>query len=142
MIVLDTNILSELMKPTQEPSVIAWLDQQPAISVWTTSVCVFEVRMGLALMADGKRRRGLEDRFQALLEEDLGGRIVPFDAIAAREAAEIMGRVQGLGQPVELRDLFIAGSVSARRGILATRNTKHFVHTGIMLINPWEIQAV
>jgi toxin FitB len=138
MIVLDTNIISEVMKPVPEAGVIGWLDQQATLSLWTTSVCVFEIWMGLSLMADGKRRRGLEVRFQGLIEEDLGGRVLPFDTSAAHEAARITAQVQSMGQPIDMRDLFIAGTVSASRGVLATRNTKHFVHTGIKVVNPWE----
>jgi len=137
MIVLDTNVISELMRPAPEPAVISWLDRQPTASIWTTSICAFEVRLGLRLMAEGRRRRELESRFEAVLQEDLGGRVLELDTPAAFAAADLAGQNQPQGLNVDLRDLLIAGTVSARRGTLATRNVKHFQHTGIELVNPW-----
>ena len=93
--------------------------------------------MGLSMMPDGKRRRGLEARFAAVLQEDLAGRVLSFDSNAATAAAQITAKLQSMGKPIELRDLFIAGIVNANRATLATRNTKHFAHAGINLANPW-----
>ena len=138
MIVLDTNVISELMRPTPNPAVVAWLDRQPTQSVWTASICVFEIRMGLKRLPDGRRSRELETRFQQVLQEDLAGRVLDLDTSAAFASADIAAKIQPQGKPIELRDLLIAGTVAARRGTLATRNTKHFVHTEVSLINPWE----
>ena len=138
MIVLDTNVISELMRPAPEPAVIAWLDTQPTASIWTTSLCVFEVRYGLSLLKDGTRRQALETRFQQVLQEDLAGRVLDLDSQAACAAADIAGRNRPQGITIDLRDLLIAGTVSARRGTLATRNVKHFQHAGINLVNPWD----
>lgn len=137
MIVLDTNVLSELMRPAPEPAVIAWLDQQPNASIWTTSLCVFEVRYGLSLMKNGDRRQSLETRFQQVLQDDLQGRVLDLDIHAAIAAADIAGSNRPQGITIDLRDLLIAGTVAARRGTLATRNTRHFQHAGISLVNPW-----
>ena len=137
MIVLDTNVICELMRPTPGPAVVAWLDQQPATSIWTTSLCVFEVGYGLSLMKDGHRRQRLELRFQEVLRDDLQGRVLDLDTSAAFAAADIAGKIQPQGISIDLRDLLIAGTVAARRGTLATRNIKHFQHTGIGLVNPW-----
>ncbi len=138
MIVLDTNVLSALMQQSPEPRVVAWLDAQPTESIWTTSVTVFEIRFGLEAMAKGKRQRTLQEAFRLALTEDLSGRVLVFDVAAADEAAAISARLRSQGRPVEIRDVMIAGIVAARRGTLATRNTKHFQDTKIRLVNPWE----
>jgi toxin FitB len=136
VIVLDTNVLSALMRRNIDPIVVAWLDDQPAESVWTTAVTVFEIAFGLEILADGRRRRQLEDAFARLLEDDLEGRVLPFEQSAAQEAASIAARRQA-GRPIEIRDAQIAGIVAARRGTLATRNTRHFDDLGIALVDPW-----
>ena len=138
MIVLDTNVLSALMQQTPEPRVVAWLDAQPTESIWTTSVSVFEIRFGLEAMAKGKRQRTLQEAFRLALTEDLSGRVLDFDVAAADEAAVLSARLRANGRPVEIRDVMIAGIVAARRGTLATRNTKHFQDTKIRLVNPWD----
>ena len=138
MIVLDTNVISELMRPTPNATVVDWLDRQPTQSIWTASICVFEIHMGLSQLPDGRRRHELETRFKQVLQEDLVGRVLDLDTTAAFASADIASKNQSQGKPIELRDLLIAGTVTARRGTLATRNTKHFVNTEVLLINPWE----
>ncbi len=137
MILLDTNVLSALLQRAADPAVVAWLDGQPAESVWTTSITVFEVRFGLELLADGRRRRRLADAFAKALAKDLDGRVLPFDQAAAESAGEIAARQRRAGRPVEIRDVQIAGIAAARKAILATRNTRHFEGTGIKLVDPW-----
>jgi len=137
MIVLDTNVMSALMRRDIDSIVIAWLDDQPPESVWTTAVTVFEVCFGLEILADGRRRRQLEGAFDRLLEDDFEGRVLPFERTAAQEAASIAARRRQAGRPVEIRDAQIAGIVAARRAILATRNTRHFTDLGIALVDPW-----
>lgn len=137
MIVLDTNVLSELIKPTPDAAVLAWLDAQLDDEVWTTAVTVFEVRFGLSVLPDGRRRRALTEAYEQVLHEDLAGRIIDLDPGAASEAARIAGALRDMGRPVEIQDVLIAGSVGSRRGTLATRNIKHFADTGIPLIDPW-----
>lgn len=137
MIVLDTNVISALMRERPDTRVVGWLDAQPSESVWTTSVTVFEVRFGLLALPRGKRRGTLEAAFETMLTEDLGGRVLEFDAAAARSSAEIAGTLRGLGRPVEVRDVMIAGTVASRRGVLATGNGKHFVRTGVRVVDPW-----
>ena len=137
MIALDTNVISELMRIDTDASVIAWLDRQPVESVWTTSVCVFEVRYGIVALAPGRRRQALERSFDDVLDRILSGRVLDFDRAAAFEAARIAidMKVRGLG--IDVRDLQIAATASARRATLVTRNTRHFVETGIELVDPW-----
>lgn len=138
MIVLDTNVVSVMMVPRTAPVVLDWLDTQPIESIWTTVVTVFEVRYGLAALPKGRRRRALEVTFEHLLREGLGQRVLDFDSSAAVVAADLMARLRREGRGIELRDLQIAGIVSARRATLATRNVKHFEHTGIGMVNPWD----
>ena len=137
MIVLDTNVISALMRQDADPIVVEWLDRQPLELIWTTAVSVFEARFSLELLAPGRRRRRLEDAFARALDEDFEGRILPFEAQAARQAASIAARRRQAGRPIELRDAQIAGIVLARRALLATRNVRHFADLGIALIDPW-----
>jgi len=134
---LDTNVLSALMRQRPDKAVIAWLDSQPRESIWTTSITVFEVRYGLQLLAEGKRRRFLEQAFSRALEEDFEQRIVVFDAPAAAAAAAVAAAGRREGRSVEIRDVQIAGIALARKATLATRNTRHFAGTGVDLVDPW-----
>ena len=136
MIVLDTNVLSELMEP-EDSRVLDWLVEQPAESIWTTAVTVFEIRFGLALLPSGRRRRQLEDAFSRVLDEDFQGRILAFDHEAAQEAASRAAERRAIGKPLDFRDIEIAGIVASRRAKLATRNVRHFQDLGIELIDPW-----
>ena len=137
MIVLDTNVVSALMRREADPVVVGWLDRQPPDEVWISAVSVFEILFGLELLAAGRRRRRLEDAFARALEEDFEGRVLPFEQSAARQAALIAARQRRAGRPVEIRDVQIAGIVATRRAALATRNTRHFAGLGIALIDPW-----
>ena len=137
MIILDTNVLSALMRADPEPEVVAWLDKQPTQSVWITSITVFETRFGLALLPSGKRRKSLEASFQLLLHEDLEDRVVSFDGAAAVEAAVVAARRQKGGRTVDMRDTQIAGICLARRATLATRNVRHFDDLSLSVVNPW-----
>jgi hypothetical protein len=136
MIVLDTNVLSALMRQVPDQKAVAWLDGQSRSSVWTTSVTILEIRFGLQIMAAGKRRSLLVEAFEALLDQ-LGHRIAPFDDEAADKAAALMALRQRKGRTVELRDTMIAGIVLARHASLATRNLAHFEDLSVPIINPW-----
>ncbi|MGB1226093.1 MAG: type II toxin-antitoxin system VapC family toxin [Mycobacterium sp.] len=137
MILLDTNVLSALMQATPDPVVVEWLDNEPAESMWTTSITVFEIHTGINLLERGRRRSQLERSFPQLLKDDLNGRVQVFDQAAALTAGTIAAEQQRNGRPVEIRDVQIAGIAASRRAVLATRNTRHFETTGIDLINPW-----
>lgn len=138
MILLDTNVLSALMQRQPDQTVVAWLDEQPSESIWITSITVFEVRMGLELLATGRRRSQLEQKFDRLLVEDLDGRVQLFDRAAADAAGTIAASRQRAGRTVEIRDVQIAGIASARKATLATRNVRHFEGLDIRLVNPWQ----
>lgn len=137
MIVLDTNVVSALMRREPDPIVVAWLDGLPPESVWTTSVTVFEVRLGLEILEAGRRRRQLEEAFAKALEEDFEGRVLPFDQSAAQAAGRIAAEQRRAGRTVEIRDIQIAGIVNVRKATLATRNTRHFEECGLVLVDPW-----
>ena len=137
MIVLDTNVVSALMRRDPDRAVVAWLDSVPAESVWTTAVTVFEVHFGLALLAASRRRRQLEEAFTRAIQEDLDNRILPFDCGAAQAAGALAAKRRRMGRPVDIRDTLIAGIVAARKATLATRNTRHFEGIDLPLVDPW-----
>jgi predicted nucleic acid-binding protein len=116
--------------------VIEWLDKQPRSSVWTTAVTIFEIRLGLRIMASGKRRDALNQRFDEVLQR-MNEQILPFDTEAAQQAAALMASRKIQGRPRDLRDTMIAGIVLSRHANLATRNTPHFDDISAPLIDPW-----
>lgn len=139
MIILDTNVLSALMRKVPEAPVVAWLDRQPAESVWITSITLFEARFGLALLPKSRRRQTLEAAFARLLGEDLENRVLDFEGAAAIEAASLAAVRQRAGLQVDMRDTLIAGIALARRATLATRNVRHFRDLNILVVNPWDV---
>lgn len=141
MIILDTDVLSAMMRRAPEPQVVEWLDRQPGESIWITSVTLFEVRLGLALLPKGRRRRALEASFARLLEDVLENRVLDFDSAAAHEAATLAAERTKAGRPVEVRDTQIAGIALARRGTLATRNVRHFGDLNVPVVNPWQARS-
>jgi predicted nucleic acid-binding protein len=138
MIVLDTNVISEIMLPRPERQVLIWLDRQPGSSIWTSSVNIFEIRSGLQSMPVGKRRTSLMDLFERWLVEVVQGRIVNFDEAAARRAADMNALRKEMGRPADSRNTMIAGIVLASHAKLATRNVKHFEDIASSVVNPWE----
>lgn len=139
MIILDTNVLSALMQQPPNPQVLAWLDDQPAESIWITSITLFEARYGLNLLPEGQRKATLQERFETLLTEDLENRVLLLDANAATEAATLAASRKARGRPVDIRDTFIAGIAMARRASLATRNVRHFDDVTVPVLNPWTL---
>jgi toxin FitB len=137
MILVDTNVLSAMMRVAVEPAIERWFDAQPPESIWTTTITIFEIHFGVALLAPGRRRDQLYDAFGRAIGEILGARVLPFDRTAAETAATIAARQRQIGRPVEIRDVQIAGIVAARKATLATRNTRHFENLGITLVDPW-----
>ena len=137
MTILDTNVIAALMQARPDVAVVAWLDQQAVDELWITSITVYELRLGLALLPAGKRRRALEEALVLLLMEDLEHRVVDFDAAAATAAAALTAARRKRGRPVDLRDTQMAGIVLARRATLATRNVKPFADLDVAVVNPW-----
>jgi len=136
MIILDSNVMSELMRARPQKNVAAWLDRQPRTSIWTTSVTVFEARFGWQIMPKGKRRTSLIQVFEEVLAA-MGHRVLPFDVAAAQQASDLMAVRHRNGRPREWRDTMIAGIVLAQHATLATRNTAHFDDLPVPLVNPW-----
>ena len=137
MILLDTNVISALMRQGPDLDVIGWLDRQPRTSIWTTAITVLEISFGLRAMVTGKRRATLMGSFERFLNEIIQQRIAPFDAAAAHEAAALMAARQKKGRSGELRDTMIAGITLASHATLATRNVKHFEDIGSSVVDPW-----
>jgi toxin FitB len=137
VIILDTNVLSELMRPSGNAAVVRWLDRQPRISIWTTSITVLEIQYGLQILATGRKRSALSAAFERLISEKMDARIAPFDSAAAKRAGHLMAARHKKGWPGDLRDTMIAGIVLARRATLATRNTSHFEDITVSVVNPW-----
>lgn len=137
MIILDTNVLSGIARPEPDRLLLRWFDRQPRHSIWSTSVTLFEIQFGLALLPPGRRRAAHEAAFRATIEEDLEGRILDFDAAAAFAAAGIAARRKHAGTPCGIRDTQIAGIATARRGAIATRNVRHFEDLDVPVLNPW-----
>lgn len=138
MIILDTNILSAVMRAIPDPIIVEWLDLQARESIWTTAITVFEIRLGLSILEKGKRRERLEQTFQLALEEVLEGRVLPFDEASAMASADIAAKRRRKDITVDMRDTQIAGIAVAKRSTLATRNTKDFQELTVPVINPWE----
>mgnify|MGYP001765610582 CR=1 FL=1 len=137
MIILDTNVLSALMQSRPDCEVVAWLDQQDPASVWLTTVTLFEARYGIALLADGKRKQQLRQQLEQMISDILQHRVLGLDVAAAKAAATLAAERKQRGQPVDMRDTFIAGIALAHRATLATRNVRHFADVGVAVINPW-----
>jgi toxin FitB len=137
MIILDTNVLSALMRHSSDKKVVQWLDKQPRSSVWTTSVTILEIRYGLQILPVGKRHSALIETFEKVLVDKIESRVVPFDTVAAQQAGDLMALRHRKGRPGELRDTMIAGIVLASHATLATRNTSHFEDLSVPVVNPW-----
>jgi toxin FitB len=142
MIIVDTNVLSATMRVAVEPAVERWLDAQPPEAIWTTTITIFEIRFGLALLAPGRRRDGLSAAFDRAIDEILDGRVLPFDRTAAETAAAIAAGQRQIGRSVEIRDIQIAGIAAARKVTVATRNTHHFAELGINIVDPWHSKSL
>ena len=142
MILLDTNILSELMRPSPERVVEQWLADQPAASMFISVITEAELRYGVALLPAGKRRSVLAAAIENMLGEDFSGRILPFDSSAAVAFAEIAASRRQAGRPITQADAQIAATARSRGASLATRNVPDFQECGIEVINPWKDAAV
>jgi toxin FitB len=137
MIVLDTNVISALMRPKLHPEIIAWQDRQPHSSIWTTAISILEARSGIHLLPAGRRRDDLNAGLNALLAQAIAGRVLPFDLDAAEMSATIVAARVPVGRNIDTRDTEIAGIIMSRNATLATRNTRDFDDLDIALVNPW-----
>jgi predicted nucleic acid-binding protein len=137
VIVLDTNVVSELLRPAPEARVEAWLAAQDGARVYFTAVGEAELRHGLALLPPGKRRHALTAAVEGILEQEFHGRILPFDREAARAYAAIAVERRAAGRPIAQLDCEIAAIARASGAAIATRNTNDFEGCGVVVIDPW-----
>jgi predicted nucleic acid-binding protein len=137
MIIVDTNVLSELMRPKPSADVVAWAAKQPASELFTTSITEAEIFYGIELLARGKRREKLLVAAAAIFTRDLGGRVLAFESDAARAFSTIAAHRRILGRPISHADAQIAAITLVRRAKLATRNVADFQDCGIEVLDPW-----
>ena len=141
MIILDTNVLSELLRPQPAKQVERWLAAQDGTKIYFTTTGEAELRHGVALLPAGKRRNALTRAIDGLLDEDLRDRILPFDRAAARAYATLAAARRATGRPISQFDCQIAAIAHAREATVATRNTGDYEGCGIELIDPWMFDA-
>lgn len=139
MIVLDTNVISELARQEPDPGVLSWLDSLDASEVATTAVTAAELRYGVARLPDGRRKRELTLMIRGILAEDFHGRVLPFDERSSAWYADIVTGRERIGRPIGVADAQIAAICHDLGATLATRNVPDFEETGIELVNPWEL---
>jgi predicted nucleic acid-binding protein len=138
VIIVDTNVISELMRPLPSPAVVAWLSRQPPDNVFTTTITVAEVLYGVESLPKGKRREALLKQAEATFSEDFSHRILTFDEQSARMFASITVTRRTHGHPIGILDAQIAAISKVHGATLATRNTVDFEGCGVRLINPWQ----
>jgi toxin FitB len=137
VIVLDTNVVSEVMRSNPEPAVLAWLDKHPQNEIFITSIAAAELLYGAARLPEGRRKTLLQAKIREVLDEDFDGRVLPFAVGAADPYARIVSDRERRGKPISIADGQIAAICSHYSLPLATRNTADFVGTGIDIVDPW-----
>jgi toxin FitB len=138
MILLDTNVISEAMRPLPDPSAMAWLNAQSAGNLWTCTIVVAEIHSGLELMPAGNRQRELTQRAEIMFERFFGPRVLALDLPAAKAYGKVLKARQAKGLPIDEMDALLAATALAHGADLATRNVSDFVECGIQIVNPWE----
>jgi predicted nucleic acid-binding protein len=138
MIVLDTNVLSEALRPSPSETVLRWLAAQDRGSVFTTAIAQAEVLLGVEVLPAGKRRTRLHTAVENLFAEEFRGRILPFDEDSARVFPKIVAARESIGRPISQFDAVIASVCRSRNAAIATRNVSDFEHCGVLIVNPWD----
>ena len=141
MIVLDTNVISDLMAPKQNLVVLNWLSMQPAESIFTTATTQAEILYGIRILPLGRRRSDLEAAALAMFLEDMAGRVLPFDGKAADIYSGIVAHRRAIGRPMTQFDAQIAAIALSRDASVATRNVADFTDIGLDVINPWDYRS-
>jgi predicted nucleic acid-binding protein len=139
MIILDTNVISELMKPTPTARVVAWVAAQPPQSLFTTSITQAEILYGVVMLPAGRRRQAVEAAAEAMFREDFAGRVLSFGSDAALPYARIAVDRRRAGRPISQSDAQIAAIAFCTGATIGTRNVTDFEMCGIDLINPWDV---
>ena len=137
MFLLDTNVVSELMRDVPTPEILSWMDAVPTRRLFVTSITEAEILTGIAILPEGARRRDLAEAALRTLDGLFAGRVLSFDSGAARAYAEIAAACRAAGRPVSQLDCQIAAIAHSRRMTVATRNVRDFMNTGIDVIDPW-----
>ena len=137
MIILDTNVISEVMKPTSNHAVRSWMNRQNNETLYLTSVTQAEIFYGIAVLPPGRRKDGLTDTFNGLLKH-FAGRILPFDSEAAYHYAQMAATARAAGRAFPVQDGYIAAIAASRNFTVATRDATPFEAGGVQVINPWE----
>lgn len=138
MFILDTNVISELMRAEPNTGVVEWVAARPASSLFVTTVTEAELRFGVALLPSGRRKTGLQQALEAMLREDFAQRILPFDRDAASAYADILAHRQQTGRPMAQFDAQIAAIARSRDAVVVTRNRGDFTDCGIAVVDPWQ----
>jgi predicted nucleic acid-binding protein len=141
MIILDTNVISEIMREVPQPEVVEWLDNQPARDLFITAITEAEVRTGIEYLPSGRRRRELTAAAERAFGGLFAGRILPFDSEAARSHALIAAIRRSAGRPISQADCQIAAIARSRGAQVATRNLDDFEGCGVGVVNPWSVEV-
>lgn len=139
MILFDTNVISEMMKPIPNENVVKWINKQEVMQLFISTITIAEISYGLNVLPEGRRRSALEKSFQKAMLEAFFGRILSFDETAAYFYGNLMGHRKELGYPLGVPDGQIAAIARAHGATVATRNIRGFDHCGLQLINPFEL---
>ncbi len=137
MILLDTNVISESMRRTPEPNVIAWIDAQPLETLYLSAISVAALRYGVAALPSGKRHDALRQQLERRVLSLFTGRVLPFDVGASQAYADLMARARAAGQMIGMADGYIAATAAANGMIVATRDRAPFVAAALEVIDPW-----
>ena len=137
MIILDTNVLSELMRANPDENLLAWLDSQNSQDLYTTAITVAELLYGVARLAHGRRKTALRGAIESMLDGEMAGKVLPFDGNSARQYAMLVAECESHGRPISSADAQIAAVCHGHDAVLATRNGRDFETTGVPIIDPW-----
>ena len=141
MILLDTNVISEMMRVRPNPAVLAWLDKQPQEELWTASVVLAELLSGIEIMPAGRKQKALREAVEEMIAVDFRGQVLNFDLRAARQYGQILSQRRKIGRPIREFDAQIAAIANVHGAILATQNVNDFDACGLTLIDPWSTKA-
>jgi len=137
VILIDTNVVSEPLRPSPEARVVAWIDAQPVATLYLSAITVAELRFGVASLPAGRRRTRLQENIERRVLPLFAGRVLPFDLAASQSYAELMARARSAGVAVSRSDGYIAAIAAANGMLIATRDTGPFEAAGLDVVNPW-----